>query len=104
MVRNLQELPGMDTSQHKMVFDPMDENSREKLRLALRLLMTLTEGGSCSPEDASALRSIAGGLDESKAPLDDLARLVIHREREALRRKHYPYCSEKDAAATCRPK
>ena len=80
MVRTLQELPGMNASRH---------NPRETIRLALRVLTTLIEGGSCSSEDAIALRRIAGGLNESRAPLDDLACLVIHREREALSIKNY---------------
>jgi len=63
----------------------MHEDSRETIRLALRVLTTLADGGSCKPEDANALRLIAGDLNDSGAPLDDLACLVIHRERQALK-------------------
>lgn len=102
MVKTLQKLPGMNSRQNKLASDLMNGNSREKLRLALRVLTTLTQGGSCSPEDACALRRIAGGLDESSASLDDLACLVIHREREALSIRNYSDTDQRDTAATCR--
>ena len=64
--------------------DQMGETSREIIRLALRVLTTLNDTGSYNPEDAIALRSVAAGLLEFGRPLDELACLVVHRERQAL--------------------
>ena len=64
--------------------DQMGGNSREIIRLALRVLTTLGDTGSYNPEDAMALRSVAGDLHEFGKPLDELACLVVHRERQAL--------------------
>ena len=57
----------------------MDNQSRENIRLALRVLTTFSEKGDCNPDDVNALRFAAGELDWSGAPLDELACMVIHR-------------------------
>lgn len=62
----------------------MEERTRETIRLALRVLTTFNEKGGCNPDDINALRFAAGELDWSGAPLDELACMVIHRERQAL--------------------
>ena len=64
----------------------MSERSRQAIRLALRVLIEVDERRSCDPEDAIALRRMAGNLQTFGMPLDELACLVIQRERQASMR------------------
>ena len=61
----------------------MTERSIQNIRLALRILSTLGEERPCDPADEVALRRVAWDLREPGMALDELACLVIHRERQA---------------------